>query len=79
MEIFRQWLPRSKIDQFVGKVDQDQEKLFESKKPAERKAVGKAYHEAMLYKHQIAGQLQRTLEHQVEDEASAPESSPEDD
>ncbi|XP_059487532.1 bromodomain-containing protein 1 isoform X3 [Neocloeon triangulifer] len=70
-----QWLPRSKIDQFVGKADLDQEKLFESKKPAERKAVRKAYQEAILYKHQITGQLQKNLEQHKKSDKDADDAS----
>ncbi|XP_065337292.1 bromodomain-containing protein homolog isoform X1 [Cloeon dipterum] len=63
-----QWLPRNKIDQFLGRADQDQERLFESKKPAERKAVKKAYQEAILFK-QVTGQLQKNLEQRKKKES----------
>lgn len=59
--ISRQWLPRTKLETLVGDSERDQSKLCESRKPAERKAVRKAYQEAMLYRRQVTGQLEREM------------------
>lgn len=45
----------------MGVTERDQQKLCESRKPAERKAVRKAYQEAMLYRRQVTGQLERDI------------------
>ncbi|XP_075232701.1 bromodomain-containing protein 140 isoform X2 [Lycorma delicatula] len=47
-----QWLPRNKLE-LLGVTDElDQIKLTESRKPADRKAVRKAYQEAMVHRTQ---------------------------
>ncbi|CAB3366618.1 Hypothetical predicted protein [Cloeon dipterum] len=61
----RTWklLPRNKIGQFLGRAEQDQERLFESKNRAERKAVRRAYLKRRCStKYQVTGQLQKNLE-----------------
>lgn len=48
-----QWLPRNKLEPLGITYELDHIKLNESKKPADRKAVKKAYQEAMAYRTQI--------------------------
>ena len=50
-----QWLPRNKLEP-LGFPDRDKAKLTESKKQAERKAVKKAFEEAILHQCRVAGQ-----------------------
>ncbi|KAF4532484.1 hypothetical protein B566_EDAN003060, partial [Ephemera danica] len=71
-----QWLPRNKIEPLMGVTERDQDKLCESRKPAERKAVRKAYQEAMLYRHQVSGPLERDI---LEAATAASQSSEEED
>jgi len=46
----RQWLPRNKLEPLGVTQELDDIKLTESKKPADRKSVRKAYMEALVYK-----------------------------
>ncbi|XP_024083809.1 peregrin [Cimex lectularius] len=48
-----QWLPRNKLEPLGITQELDHIKLTESRKPADRKAVRKAYQEAMLHRTQI--------------------------
>ncbi|XP_069684032.1 peregrin isoform X2 [Periplaneta americana] len=50
-----QWLPRNKLEPLGITTELDQAKLTESRKPTDRKAVRKAYQEAMLHRCQVAG------------------------
>lgn len=52
---YRQWLPRNKLEPLGVATEVDQAKLTESRKPADRKAVRKAYQEAMLHRCQVSG------------------------
>ncbi|XP_014678168.1 PREDICTED: uncharacterized protein LOC106817978 [Priapulus caudatus] len=45
-----QWLPRDKIEHLGGDACLDRTKVYESKKPAERKAVKKAFDKAMQHR-----------------------------
>jgi bromodomain and PHD finger-containing protein 1 len=45
-----QWLTRDKLEPLGVQSDCDKAKLAQSKKPAERKAVKKAYEEAILHR-----------------------------
>lgn len=45
-----QWLPRNKLEPLGITDDLDRVKLMESRKPADRKAVKKAYQEALVHK-----------------------------
>ncbi|KAH8391324.1 hypothetical protein KR215_011885 [Drosophila sulfurigaster] len=49
-----QWLPANKLDILGIDKQLDQQKLVESRKPAERKAVKKAYQDALLYQSQVS-------------------------
>lgn len=49
-----QWLPSAKLELLGINKSVDQSKLVESKKPADRKAVKKAYEEALHYQSQVA-------------------------
>jgi bromodomain and PHD finger-containing protein 1 len=56
-----QWLPRNKLEPLGIAPEVDQAKLTESRKPADRKAVRKAYQEAMLHRCQVSeGQGKRS-------------------
>lgn len=48
-----QWLPSSKLEMLGVRSKVDESKLIESKKPADRKAVKKAYEEALHYQSQV--------------------------
>lgn len=48
--VYRQWLPRNKLEPLGITDELDQIKLTESRKPADRKAVRKAYQEAMAHR-----------------------------
>lgn len=50
---FRQWLPRNKLEPLGITPELDQIKLIESRKPTDRKAVKKAYQEAMTHRTQV--------------------------
>jgi hypothetical protein len=52
----RQWLPRNKLEPLGVDPDRDKAKLIESKKQTERKAVKKAFEEAILHQCRVAGQ-----------------------
>lgn len=52
----RQWLPRDKLEPLGVDPDRDKAKLIESKKQTERKAVKKAFEEAILHQCRVAGQ-----------------------
>lgn len=52
----RQWLPRNKLEPLGVDTARDKAKLVESKKPAERKAVKKAYENAILHRCRVTGQ-----------------------
>ncbi|KAH8267096.1 hypothetical protein KR018_003733 [Drosophila ironensis] len=49
-----QWLPANKLDILGIDKQLDQQKLVESRKPAERKAVKKAYQHALHYQSQVS-------------------------
>ncbi|EDV35907.1 uncharacterized protein Dana_GF12236 [Drosophila ananassae] len=49
-----QWLPANKLDLLGIDKQLDQQKLVESRKPAERKAVKKAYQDALHYQSQVS-------------------------
>lgn len=51
-----QWLPRNKLEPLGGDPEIDQSKLVEAKKPAERKAVKKAYEKAILHRYRVTGE-----------------------
>lgn len=48
-----QWLPSNKLELLGMNMPVDQAKLIESRKPADRKAVKKAYQDALLYQNQV--------------------------
>lgn len=48
-----QWLPASKLELLGISKSLDQQKLTESRKPADKKAVKKAYNDAQLYLSQV--------------------------
>lgn len=48
-----QWLPPNKLELLGIEKEVDQSKLMESRKPTERKAVKKAYQEALHYQSQV--------------------------
>lgn len=48
-----QWLPHNKLELLGVEKEVDQSKLMESRKPTERKAVKKAYQEALHYQSQV--------------------------
>lgn len=50
--IYRQWLPGEKLEKLGVSQALDDSKLIESRKPADRKAVKKAYQEALHYRKQ---------------------------
>lgn len=49
-----QWLPANKLELLGLDKQLDQSKLVESRKPTEKKAVKKAYHDALQYQSQVA-------------------------
>jgi len=49
---FRQWLPGEKLEKLGVSQEVDEAKLIESRKPTDRKAVKKAYQEALHYRKQ---------------------------
>jgi bromodomain and PHD finger-containing protein 1 len=49
-----QWLPSNKLELLGIHKDLDQTKLTESRKPTERKAVKKAYQDALHYQSQVS-------------------------
>lgn len=51
-----QWLPRNKLEPLGVDTARDKAKLVESKKPAERKAVKKAFENAILHRCRVTGQ-----------------------
>uniref|UniRef100_A0A131Y2J2 Putative phd finger protein n=1 Tax=Ixodes ricinus TaxID=34613 RepID=A0A131Y2J2_IXORI len=51
-----QWLPRNKLEPLGVDTARDKAKLVESKKPAERKAVKKAYENAILHRCRVTGE-----------------------
>lgn len=51
-----QWLPRNKLEPLGVDTARDKAKLVESKKPAERKAVKKAYENAIVHRCRVTGQ-----------------------
>lgn len=50
--IYRQWLPGEKLEKLGVSQEVDEAKLIESRKPADRKAVKKAYNEALYFRTQ---------------------------
>lgn len=50
-----QWLPPNKLDLLGIDKSVDQAKLIESRKPTDRKAVKKAYGDAMQFRKQVLG------------------------
>ena len=53
MTCYRQWLPRDKLEPLGVTSELDQIKLMESRKPTDRKAVRKAYQEAITHRTQV--------------------------
>ncbi|XP_037785005.1 bromodomain and PHD finger-containing protein 3-like isoform X5 [Penaeus monodon] len=51
-----QWLPRNKLEPLGVDSTLDKAKLVESRKPAERKAVKKAYEKAILHRCRVTGE-----------------------
>merc|ERR1712013_740492 len=51
-----QWLPRDKLEPLGVNTELDKSKLVQSKKPGERKAVKKAYEEAILHRCRVTGE-----------------------
>lgn len=51
-----QWLPRDKLEPLGVDTELDKSKLVQSKKPGERKAVKKAYEEAILHRCRVTGE-----------------------
>lgn len=51
----RQWLPRGKLEPLGERPDLDKAKLVESRKPADRKAVKRAYEQAILHRCRVTG------------------------
>merc|ERR1712228_493417 len=51
-----QWLPRDKLEPLGVDTELDKSKLIQSKKPGERKAVKKAYEEAILHRCRVTGE-----------------------
>lgn len=49
-----QWLPASKLELLGISKSLDQQKLTESRKPADKKAVKKAYNDAQFYQSQVS-------------------------
>lgn len=49
---YRQWLPGEKLEKLGVSKEVDEAKLIESRKPTDRKAVKKAYQEALHYRKQ---------------------------
>lgn len=59
-----QWLPRSKLVPLGPDADTDKKKLQESKKASERKAVKKAYEDAIAHRCRVAQAAEeRSMEH----------------
>jgi len=54
--IFRQWLPRNKLEPLGVDSGLDKGKLLENKKPNVRKAVQKAYEKAILHRCSVTGE-----------------------
>ena len=51
-----QWLQRDKLEPLGVDPETDKGKLVQSKKPAEKKAVKKAYEEAILHRFRVTGE-----------------------
>lgn len=51
-----QWLPPNKLELLGIEKSIDQSKLVESRKPTDRKAVKKAYNDAMQFRKQVDGE-----------------------
>lgn len=51
----RQWLPRNKLELLGEDKKLDQVKLTESRKPADRKAVRRAFKDAILHRIEVTG------------------------
>ena len=51
-----QWLQRDKLEPLGVDPETDKAKLVQSKKPAEKKAVKKAYEEAILHRFRVTGE-----------------------
>merc|ERR1712029_1109024 len=51
-----QWLPRDKLEPLGVDTELDKSYLIQSKKPSERKAVKKAYEEAILHRCRVTGE-----------------------
>merc|ERR1739838_946908 len=51
-----QWLPRDKLEPLGVDTELDKSKLIQSKKPGEKKAVKKAYQEAILHRCRVTGE-----------------------
>jgi bromodomain and PHD finger-containing protein 1 len=49
-----QWLPADKLELLGIDKELDQSKLIESRKPTDRKAVSRAYQEALHYQSQVS-------------------------
>ncbi|KAF2356967.1 PWWP domain [Trinorchestia longiramus] len=66
-----QWLPRGKLEPLGERPDLDKAKLVESRKPADRKAVKRAYEQAILHRCRVTGD-QDTLTGESEEEGAPP-------
>ncbi|KAA0184530.1 hypothetical protein HAZT_HAZT003330 [Hyalella azteca] len=65
-----QWLPRSKLEPLGERPELDKAKLVESRKPTDRKAVKRAYEQAILHRCRVTGD-QDTLTGESEEELPA--------
>lgn len=65
--VYRQWLPRNKLEPLGVYSGLDQAKLIESRKPAERKAVKKAFEKAIEHCCRVAGEPPESGESDDED------------
>ena len=54
--IYRQWLPRQKLEPLGVNSDLDKAKLLENKKPNVRKAVQKAYEKSIIHRSKVTGE-----------------------
>ena len=63
-----QWLQRDKLEPLGVHSELDKAKLVQSKKPGERKAVKKAYEEAILHRCRVTGESASISEESSETE-----------
>ena len=59
-----QWLQRDKLEPLGVDPETDKAKLVQSKKPAEKKAVKKAYEEAILHRFRVTGENASIASHE---------------